>query len=575
MSTPSESDSAKPDSLPLPGAGIDFRDPNSPLAPFYLRSSQVLAIAILSAAFLIMNFGRLFYSDTWSHLKFGEWIVQHQEIPPHEPFSDFSDQSEPYIAFQWLTQVCSHYAYTIGSNLLGGDELRRLAGGVDMLRTWHALLTVLRLGALLIAFRRVGNSLTLACLGILVVFASYQGSVQRPQVVGELCFACLLMLLSRTERSWLFLLWMPLLMVVWANAHGSFLIGFFLAGLFLAGQVIESIWNRRSAIPLFFDTGAIKLLSAIFISVVAVAFLNPHGPLLYLEVLQLPQDPNVPTLVEWQPLDFNDAEGWGSTYLALLMMLTISQLLSPRAMSPTQLILVLAFAPLPLWSRRLFVWWIMIVPWLAIPHWNAALEQLFLWREREDPPDLRKSLLAFGIILLAIAWSNPVGWIIAGKPTPLHQSLWSTTPWRLAIEIDGRGKVKELAPLREVLKENYPDGKLTGSVFTSETLGDYLVWNLSDARALFVYSHAHLFPKSHWDEHLTLLSGSNNWREILDRHRINLVVIESALRKELAEKIRQDPGWKVVLDDKSGSTLPGGLFVAVRKIPVLDVAPRK
>ena len=30
------------------GAGIDFSDPNSPLAPFYLRTSHLLALAVLT-----------------------------------------------------------------------------------------------------------------------------------------------------------------------------------------------------------------------------------------------------------------------------------------------------------------------------------------------------------------------------------------------------------------------------------------------------------------------------------------------------------------------------------------------
>ncbi len=39
------------------GAGINFSDPHSPLAPCYLKTSQVIAVALL--AFVFFSFGVL------------------------------------------------------------------------------------------------------------------------------------------------------------------------------------------------------------------------------------------------------------------------------------------------------------------------------------------------------------------------------------------------------------------------------------------------------------------------------------------------------------------------------------
>src|SRR6516225_1259578 len=88
------------------GAGIDFADPNSRLAPFYLRTSQVVALALLTFIFVAYTYLPVYHTDVWGHLRFGEYIVENAALPTHEMFSgDFADQSAPYINFQWLAQA--------------------------------------------------------------------------------------------------------------------------------------------------------------------------------------------------------------------------------------------------------------------------------------------------------------------------------------------------------------------------------------------------------------------------------------------------------------------------------------
>src|SRR5438105_2431036 len=86
-----------------PGPGIDFTDPNAPLAPYYLQTSHVVAALFIMGIFLFYALFRpLWHSDFWGHLKFGQWIVEHGRLPDREPFSPFSDSSAPYVNFQWL-----------------------------------------------------------------------------------------------------------------------------------------------------------------------------------------------------------------------------------------------------------------------------------------------------------------------------------------------------------------------------------------------------------------------------------------------------------------------------------------
>jgi len=107
------------------GSGIDFADPNSPLAPLYLRASQVVAVSLIVGIFLFFSLlPPLFHTDFWGHLKYGEWIVQHGTLPSAEPFSAYADRSRAFVDFPWLTQVGYFALFRAGAWLAGGGEAR-------------------------------------------------------------------------------------------------------------------------------------------------------------------------------------------------------------------------------------------------------------------------------------------------------------------------------------------------------------------------------------------------------------------------------------------------------------------
>src|SRR5215468_415389 len=102
------------------GAGIDFTDPNSPLAKWYCRGSHVVAALIFAAIFIILNFAPLWHTDIWGHLKFGQWIVQQARLPEREPFCPFATEGAGFIHYNWLSQAGLYALYHLGELLAGG-----------------------------------------------------------------------------------------------------------------------------------------------------------------------------------------------------------------------------------------------------------------------------------------------------------------------------------------------------------------------------------------------------------------------------------------------------------------------
>lgn len=549
------------------GAGIDFTDPNSPLAPYYLRSSQVAAVAVLGVVFLLLCYVPVWHTDIWGHLGQGRAIVTQGRLLVNDPLCPYSEPGMPTLHYSWLAQSGFYLVYHAGELLAGGDALNRAAGGAEMLRLMHATLVTLKLLLLLLAFRRLTGSSSAALVGILfVVLASFGNiAVLRPQVIGELFFAALLLAVSRPVMTRRALILTPLLLTVWANAHASFAVGLVLLAILIVGRSLESArdnhWSLRAVLA---DPRVRRPAAALLLSTLLVAAANPWGPLIYRNLLEMSAHPVVRLMDEWQPIRFTSGGGrW--VYIATAIFVGLGLLLARRLPTPTAIILTLVFASQPLLHQRTFVWWLMLAPWVALPAWNSLLERI----DVESVPSFRKTLLTASLAFLAIAWSPTVRWALTGAPAPLHQALSNGTP--LSVSLALRQQPQGLSSITEVLEKNYPEQRYTGGIFASETLGDYLLWDLPSQYPVFAYSHVHLFSPQHWQRIATVRRAEPGWQAILANHRINLVVVEAEQNARLCALLRQDADWTVVTDETGWLAKRDSrcrLFVALRVRPL-------
>ena len=124
-------------------------------------------------------------------------------LPQHEPFCPWSDKEAPFVQFYGLSQTAFYAAYAAGAAVAGGDDVRRMAGGVAFLRLEFSLLILLRFVVVLLAYRRMTRSTLVATvlLAFLFVLSLPSVGVMRPQLFGEWFFACLLFALSRPMLS--------------------------------------------------------------------------------------------------------------------------------------------------------------------------------------------------------------------------------------------------------------------------------------------------------------------------------------------------------------------------------------
>ena len=185
------------------------------------NGTLVLAVTAFAVVMLLASRGGLVV-DGWMALASGREIAQHG-LPTHDALTVWA-HGERWIDQQWLAQLAFY-----GLAQLGGLKLALFA---------HLLLcTGAVTGAAILAVRIGGSarSATWVCLPVFIAYYPEAG-VLRPQSFGYPLFVAVLWLLladGRRRSNRVFLV-LPLI-ALWANLHGSVLLG---AGLVsLAGLV--------------------------------------------------------------------------------------------------------------------------------------------------------------------------------------------------------------------------------------------------------------------------------------------------------------------------------------------------
>lgn len=303
-------------SLPLPPgeAAVAAREDAGKSAStgiFYRVFSfpMMLATALVGIVFVhARNF--IVDPDLWWHIKVGETILSTHHWPTTDPYS-FTVTGQPWLAYEWLGEVL------LGAvNRIGGvpalDVLLMVLGSAIMLAL-YALMTV-----------RSRNSKA-AFVGATVLFllASVSFSL-RPQMLGYLFLILTLLALERFRQGKSQAVWLlPVIMLLWVNTHGSWIIGmgaifvYWMSGLweFEIGALQATPWTERER----------RTISFAFLLCMAVLPITPYGSRIAASPFEfafsLPL--NVTSISEWQSMPFSLPIG--KLFLALVIGLVVIQ----------------------------------------------------------------------------------------------------------------------------------------------------------------------------------------------------------------------------------------------------------
>jgi hypothetical protein len=276
-------------------------------APAWLRP----AIVVLAGFLLIACFStEVADSDTFWHLKTGQYLLEHHKLPLPDPFSftTYLGTPQPWeetvrafnLTHEWLAQVILYLAY--------------VAGGFGGVVLWRACLLTTFCGLVgLWTYRRSDNFHGAMGAAMVTAFlASYFTSDRPYQITYVLIIATILIVESR-RRMWV----LPAIFLFWANCHGGFFMGFVVLGVYCA----ESLWHRMRGKP-DADERRLWLVTA---ACAICAFLNPNGFQSLYILFQYRQSAMQGSLYEWQKPAL-----WPPSLLNLLLLSAVAVLVWQR-----------------------------------------------------------------------------------------------------------------------------------------------------------------------------------------------------------------------------------------------------
>ncbi len=309
---------------PRPGKRRESLKP-SRAAPRWLRP----LLLVLSVLVLLGFFSKeISDTDFWWHLKTGQYMWQTHSLPDPDPFAYTTATVRPAYAgeevtrhfnltHEWLAQILLYFVYSIAG-----------FAGIVLFRA--AILTAFCACAGLVAYGRCGGfyrslAASFAAAAAVAGFAS-----DRPYLITFLLLAAMVVILESGKPAWLWAL--PLLMLVWANCHGGFVLGW----MVLCAWCAEAIYLRLKGLP---AVGDFRLYAVSAVSIL-VSGINPNG-FRVLEVLaNYQQSLMTATLAEWRPPLL-----WPPTpFSVLLAAAAVALAVARRRVRPADWLLFTAFA---------------------------------------------------------------------------------------------------------------------------------------------------------------------------------------------------------------------------------------
>jgi len=458
----------------------------------------VLTLLVLTVVFT-MSHGSIQDPDIWWHLHNADYLFQHHALPRADMYS-FTVPGHAWINHEWLSEVPYYLAWR--------------AWGILGIET--VMLTVLAfifLGILYLSYQESRNYKAAVAATCYAVFLASVSFGPRTILFGYAYMVVLLIVMQRFRQKRQAPLWvLPLMFCVWANTHGSWLIGLVVFGVLIASGFLKGTWGSISNVA--WTPPQIKKLALTWTASVAALFVNPFGWRLvfYPFDLAFRQKLNIEHVEEWVSVNFHDTRG--KVVLTLLLVLLISAVLRASRWTLAEMGLVL-FA---LYSGLTYIRFLFLVGIVIAPILAKILDFLPPYREEMDTPILNACVMLLMIAGMAHYWSTSA---------KLQASLTEQYP------------VQALS----YLEAHPPQGR----VLNFYLWGGYLNWKDPNLK-IFIDSRVDIFEyEGVLKDYLDILA-LNQPEALMDKYKIRYVLFPRG--EPLTYVLQRDPKWKLLYSDQ-------------------------
>jgi hypothetical protein len=450
--------------------------------------------------------------DFWWHLTTGRWIWAHGAVP-HQDIYTFTVPGHIWVTHEWLTEL--GLAALVW---LGGFTAVSLAFALATLAAWWlAARTAALWGA-----RPYPLAAALYILGVVSGYALWGPRAQMITVLGLAFVGWALTRYRLSQGRSRALLWLPLVMVLWVNLHGGYIIAFALLAAVLVGEAWKRLagWSPALGWQAQADLGLVTLFSLL------ATLLNPNGASIVAYPFQTIGSPAQMTFIaEWMSPNFHLIE---MRPFELLLLAWLLGVILARRLDLSDALLGLGTLAMALQSTRSVEIFAIVGTPLAIKAWTQAWDR---WRRpKPEDPTTRPTL-------------RP---LLAGAPVVLVAALVLV---RSIVGVLPAAQARSQAPDYPKAAADYLAARsMEGRMFNSYGWGGYLIYRLWPQQRVFIDGSADVMGDQLIVQYITVSQLRPGWEGVLDRYRVRYVLYDSGT--PLAVVLDHDPAWKAVYRDQ-------------------------
>ena len=515
-------------------------------APAWLRPViLVLGVVLLISLFTTESSD----SDTWWHLKTGQYIVQQHKLPVPDPFSWTTYLGKPAypgeettryfnLTHEWLSQVLLYSAFAL-------DGFR----GLILMRAFWLTAFCAIVG--LIVYRRTRSFYPALAAALATLFILRNFVADRPQYITYVFLALTILILEVRKRLWL----LPPLFLVWANCHAGFIMGWVVMGAYCGESLFLRLRGKVQPDE--------RRLWAMCLGAIAISGLNPNVYNVIPVLRYYRQSPMQSTIWEWQMPKYWEL----SPFTILLYGSALMLLVNWRKSRPVDWFLLLVFGASGLMATRnifLIGLWAPVLIATYLPQWEDRRTTIL---ERAAPLAIAAVslyFLSFMFTLPGLAAITAAVFLVAMKKFPIAAESLVALLLIAAVFFQIHGKYGfqfRGADWRYPSKaaDFLLDHHIKGRILNTYGQGGYLLWRLWPEQQVFIDGRALNESVNRDAGRITMNADSNGGKsgdELLKEYGIDVIVMDGFdsvsgqayyLPAALADPSQKE--WKLVYQD--------------------------
>lgn len=447
--------------------------------------------------------------DFWWHLRVGRWMVDNAKLPSVDLFT-FTVPDHVWTDHEYLTEVLMWFIYSAA----GTVGLAIVFGLVTWAGFWLIYRQVKRQ-----PFVIVGLGLALGALAGWPIWGP------RAQMI-TFALTCLELYwihgyLSGRSRA---LNFFPVVMAVWANLHGGWVIGFVWLGVALVAELIGWAWDRSNPA----HRRHVRFLAIIGAASLVAVLATPHGFSLYLYPFQTQGSvAQQKLIVEWFSPDFHQI--YLRPFEAMVFIVIAGFAL--RRPSLYQFLLVISGLGLAFQSVRHVALFVAAATPVMIAVYSDYWKELATsrgWKLRLPARTLFAAITG-GVLVLVLGVTLLK---IYSDVSPAVQQKLDASSYPI-------GAADWLAAHPEVGTRMY----------NQYGWGGYLAYRFypDPNRRVFIFGEAELMGDPLLNQYNSVQNLRPDWQSILDQYQVDYIIFNKG--EALSNVLATQPEWKLAYQD--------------------------